>query len=82
VAAQIGHGAMKSQVRVVVVRRRGRPKLGNYRLECVLPEAVFDKLVEEESRSGTYRTRIAANVLCEWAGTQAPDCRSIRSYME
>ena len=64
---------MKSvQVQVVVVRRRGRPRLPspNYRLECMVPKAVFDKLVQEEKETNVYRTRVAAGVLTEWAATK------------
>jgi hypothetical protein len=66
---------MKSatQLRVVVVKSRGRPRLGNYRLECLLPREVLDKLVQVEAATNVYRTRVAANVWCEWAGTKAPD---------
>jgi hypothetical protein len=51
--------------------RVGRPRLGEYRLECMLPRAVLDALIERENESGVYRTRIAANVLCEWAKSSA-----------
>jgi hypothetical protein len=74
---------MKSagQVRVVVVRRgRGRPRLDTVRVECCVPRQVLDKLVQEEARSGTYRTRVAAHILCNWAGVQAPDCHESSSY--
>jgi hypothetical protein len=63
-------------VQVLVVRRRGRPRLGDVRIETIIPQDVYNRLVREESRSGVYRTRIAAHVLCSWAGTTAPDCRS------
>jgi hypothetical protein len=45
----------------------GRPKVGDCRIETVVPRAVFDALKAEELATNTYRTRIAANVLCEWA---------------
>jgi hypothetical protein len=66
-----------SQIRVVaVIRRRGRPKLNNpnRRIECMVPPEVFDKLLQVESQTGTYRTRVASHVLCEWA--KAPDCKT------
>jgi hypothetical protein len=50
-----------------IVRGRGRPKLGDFRLETMLPHTVFKKLLRVENETGVYRTRIAANVLCNWA---------------
>jgi len=55
-------------IRVIVVRRRGRPRLDNVRVECSVPKQVFEKLVQVETESGQYRTRVAAGILCEWAG--------------
>jgi len=55
------------------VRTRGRPRLDNVRIECSVPRVVLDKLVRVEHESGIYRTRVAARVLCAWAGTTAPD---------
>jgi hypothetical protein len=46
-------------------RGPGRPKLGDYRLETILPQAALDALVKREAESGVYRTRIAAAILCE-----------------
>jgi hypothetical protein len=48
---------------------RGRPRLGSFRLECMLPQQVLDELVRIENETGIYRTRVAANVLCEWLKT-------------
>jgi hypothetical protein len=48
-------------------RARGRPKLGDCRVECVVPKAVYDRLVAEEQAGHGYRTRVAAGVLCDWA---------------
>jgi hypothetical protein len=56
-------------------RNRGRPRLGDVRVEVVVPQAVFNRLLREESTTGIYRTRLAAQVLCRWAGMNAPDCR-------
>jgi hypothetical protein len=50
---------------------RGRPRLGTYRLECMLPKYVRDELMRVEIESEVYRTRVAANVLCEWAQQKA-----------
>jgi hypothetical protein len=41
---------------------RGRPKLGSYRLETILPAAALDELKKREAQTGVYRTRIAANM--------------------
>jgi hypothetical protein len=51
--------------------RVGRPRLGDWRLETMLPRSVLDALVERENETGVYRTRIAANVLSEWAKNSA-----------
>ena len=48
-------------------RGPGIPKLGTYRLECVLPAKVLNELIRREQETGVYRTRVAANVLCNWA---------------
>jgi hypothetical protein len=47
-------------------RPRGRPRLNNVRIECMVPRAVLDELVRREKAGQGYRTRIAANVLCTW----------------
>jgi hypothetical protein len=44
-------------------RLPGRPKLGDARIECVVPQAVFDALKARETLTGIYRTRIAAQIL-------------------
>jgi hypothetical protein len=44
-------------------RQRGRPKLGDYRLECMLPKAVWNELIRRENAGQGYRTRIAADIL-------------------
>jgi hypothetical protein len=49
----------------------GRPKLGTYNLQTVLPQRVLDELLRAENETDVYRTRIAANVLCEWAKNKA-----------
>jgi hypothetical protein len=43
---------------------RGRPKLGDCRLEMIVPKAVMTELLRRESKGQGYRTRIAANILC------------------
>jgi hypothetical protein len=48
-------------------RARGRPRLNNVRVECMVPQAVYDRLIAEEQAGRGYRTRVAANVLCDWA---------------
>ena len=53
------------------VNGRGRPRLGSFRLETMLPRAVLLELERVECETGVYRTRIAANVLCEWAKSSA-----------
>ncbi len=32
----------------------------------MIPRAVFNKLVEVETQTGRYRTRICHDVLCDW----------------
>jgi hypothetical protein len=51
---------------IAKARPRGRPRVGDVRIETVIPQAVMDALVKRERVSGVYRTRVAANVLCEW----------------
>jgi hypothetical protein len=43
---------------------RGRPKLGDCRIECVVPQAVMNELIKREKQGQGYRTRVAANILC------------------
>ena len=45
----------------------GRPRLGTFRLECMLPAKVLAELMRQEAETGLYRTRVAANVLVQWA---------------
>lgn len=52
------------------VQVRGRPQLGCYRLQAILPKFVLNELVKVESETEVYRTRVAANILCEWAKRQ------------
>jgi len=52
------------------IQVRGRPVLGSYQLHCILPRNVLQELVRVENETEIYRTRIAANVLCEWAKQQ------------
>ena len=68
-------------VQVVQVRGRGRPRLDTRRIECSVPRAVYEALLREQSRSGVYHTRVAAHVLCSWAGVSAPDCRHLNTYV-
>jgi hypothetical protein len=58
--------ARNGQVRMIS-RGRGRPRLNNVRIECMVPREVYDQLVKVESSTEVYRTRVAAAVLCEWA---------------
>jgi len=50
-------------------RTRGRPRLAqpNVRIECMVPKLVMDELMRRENAGQGYRTRVAANVLCNWA---------------
>ena len=48
-----------------IAGRRGRPRVGEWRLECVLPKAALDELVKRENQSGKYRTAIAREILCD-----------------
>jgi hypothetical protein len=54
----------------VVIRRRGRPRTDNVRIECMVPKEVMRLLVQREQAGQGYRTRIAANVLCQWASRE------------
>jgi len=47
------------------LRRPGRPRCGEYRLETMLPKACLDELIRRETKSGQYRTRVAAQILCD-----------------
>ena len=61
-------------------RMRGRPRLGDVRIETMVPRAVMDELVRREKAGQGYRTRIAANILCaELIGhVNAPDGSALR----
>lgn len=48
-------------------RPRGRPRVGDYRLETTVPREVMEALKREGAECGQYHTRVAALVLCEWA---------------
>jgi len=48
-------------------RKCGRPRLGSFRLECIVPREVLEQLLRVEAETDVYRTRVAANVLCNWA---------------
>jgi hypothetical protein len=48
-------------------RGPGRPKVGDIRIQFVVPKAVLDVLMARERATSIDRTRIAANVLCSWA---------------
>ena len=52
------------------VQQFGRPRLGSYNLQTILPAFVLNELMRVENETDVYRTRIAANVLCEWAKSQ------------
>lgn len=57
-------------------RPKGRPRVGDWRLETTLPRAVLDELLRREQQSGVYRTRIAAQILCDELLVAGPDVRS------
>jgi hypothetical protein len=57
---------------------RGRPRVGDVRIETVIPQRVMDELLKHERAGRGYRTRVAANVLCEWAGVNVSDGHSLR----
>ncbi len=58
-----------------VVRAVGRPRCGVYHLQTILPQNVLDELVRVENETDVYRTRIAANVLSNWAQQQSESRR-------
>jgi hypothetical protein len=51
-------------------RSIGRPRVGSYHLQTILPRYVLDELMNVENETNVYRTRIAADVLCRWAEQQ------------
>jgi hypothetical protein len=57
-------------MQTIIKRGRGRPKLGDCRIETMIPQRVMALLIQKETEGRGYRTRIAANVLCEWASRQ------------
>jgi hypothetical protein len=59
-------------------RRPGRPRFGDVRIEITVPRAVIDLLLERERVTNVYRTRIAADVLCQWASRETG--KIVRSY--
>jgi hypothetical protein len=56
----------------------GRPRVGDQRIEITVPKAVVDLLLERERVTNVYRTRIAANVLCQWASSETG--KVVRAY--
>jgi hypothetical protein len=62
--------AKKHQPAPAPAPKAGRPSVGTFRLETTLPQQVLDELIREENATGLYRTRVAANVLCNWAKQQ------------
>jgi hypothetical protein len=52
-------------------RARGRPKLGDVRFNVIVPKDAWAAILRQEKESGTYRTRIAANIICTWATKEA-----------
>jgi hypothetical protein len=56
----------------------GRPRVGDVRIELVVPKAVMDLILERERVTNVYRTRIAANVLCQWASRETG--KVVRAY--
>lgn len=55
---------MTTYLKQPVKQGRGRPRLGDVRIECVVPRAVMDELIRREKQGHGYRTRVAANILC------------------
>ena len=52
-------------------RKSGRPSVGSFRLETMLPVECLRELMRREAASGEYRTRIAARILIiELVGTK------------
>jgi len=60
------------------MQRKGRPRVGDVRIEITVPRAVFDLLLARENITNVYRTRIAADVLCQWASRETG--KLVRSY--
>lgn len=56
----------------------GRPRVGDQRIEITVPRAVVDLLLERERVTNVYRTRIAADVLCQWASRETG--KIVRAY--
>ena len=48
------------------------------RIEVTVPKAVVDALIARERVTNVYRTRIASNVLCQWASRETG--KMVRSY--
>jgi hypothetical protein len=48
-------------------RKVGRPRLGDCRIETVVPNKVMTLLKERQQQGQGYYTRIAARILCNWA---------------
>lgn len=46
-------------------RRRGRPRLGDKRLQIVVPQAAYDALVKIEEETEVYRTQTAARIVSD-----------------
>lgn len=65
--------------KLIALRRPvGRPRVGDCRIEFTIPRAVMQALIDREEKTKVYRTRLAANVLCDWASRTTG--RAIQAY--
>ena len=75
---RVGRRKVRTMTVKVGQRGRGRPRVGDCRLEMIVPRAVMEVIIAREQCTNVYRTRIAANVLCEWASRTTG--KNIRPY--
>jgi len=55
-----------------------QPPKRSVRIEITVPKAVLDVLMARERETNVYRTRIASNVLCNWASSETG--KVVRAY--
>jgi hypothetical protein len=46
-------------------RRRGRPRIGDERIQLKMPRAAYEILLKIEDETEVPRTQVATNILCQ-----------------
>jgi hypothetical protein len=50
----------------------GRKPRDTIIVQCSIPRSVYNELIRRETETGVYRTRVAAQILCEWLSNGPP----------